>query len=220
MKLVIRLIAFCVMSGTSQIALAAGEWTGNIGVTSNYIWRGVTQSNDDAAIQGGIDYTASSNWYAGIWTSSLGGGNSYELDWYGGFRGKLGNIPFDAGVIYYQYPIQGSGDNFLEIQGKFDFNIFFAQAAFTLNKDNTSQDNDLYLSIGTDFEIRRRLYLNLLFGLYEYDDPAAEDYRHFHIALKKEDFVFALDKNNKDQTIASDPGDMRVSVSWQKNFDL
>jgi uncharacterized protein (TIGR02001 family) len=189
-------------------------------VTSNYVWRGVTQTNDEAAIQGGIDYTAASNWYAGIWTSSLGGGNSYELDWYGGFRGKIGNVPFDAGVTYYQYPIEASGNDFTEIYGKFDFSVFSAQAAFTLDKDGTSQDNDLYLSIGTDIEIRRQLYLNLLFGMYEFDAPGAEDYKHFHIALKKEDFVFALDKNDKDRPIASDPGEMRISVSWERNFDL
>jgi len=220
MKLQARLLTLCIMVGISHFAVAAGEWAGNIGLTSNYIWRGVTQTNDDAAIQGGIDYTAASNWYAGVWTSSLGGGNSYEVDWYGGYRGKLGNIPFDAGVTYYQYPIQGSGSNFLEIQGTFDFKVLTAQAAYTLNKDNTSQDNDLYVSVGTDVEISRRLYLNLLFGLYEFDDPAAEDYKHFHISLKKEDFVFALDKNDKDRPTASDPGEMRISVSWQKTIDL
>lgn len=220
MKLQTSLIAAAVMLCGSPIAFAANELTGNIGVTSNYIWRGVTQTNDDAAIQGGIDYTAASNLYAGIWTSSLGGGNSYELDLYAGYRGKQDNFLFDAGVILYQYPIEGSGNDFMEIYGKLDFGTFLAQAAFTIDKDNTSQDNDLYLSVGADIEVRQQLYLGLLFGMYEFDAPGEEDYNHFHVGLKKNDFEFALDKNDKDQPAASDPGEMRISVSWKKNFEL
>lgn len=220
MKLQTSLIAAGVMLCGSPIAFAASELTGNIGVTSNYIWRGVTQTNDEAAIQGGIDYTAASNLYAGIWTSSLGGNNSYELDLYAGYRAKLENFLFDVGVILYQYPIKGSGNDFTEIYGKLDFDMFSAQAAFTINKDNTAQDNDLYLSVGADIEVRQQLYLSLLFGMYEFDAPGAEDYNHFHIGLKKNDFEFALDKNDKDQPVASDPDEMRISVSWKKNFEL
>jgi uncharacterized protein (TIGR02001 family) len=200
--------------------LAQGSLTGNIGVTSNYIWRGVTQTDDQAAVQGGIDYVHDDNLYAGVWTSNYGNGNGYELDLYGGYRGTLGDIPFDAGIIMYQYPVADTGADATEIYGKFDFDLFSAMAAFTLDKDGTTQDSDLYLSIGSDVELRNDLYMTLLFGMYEFDDPAAEDYKHFHVALKKDEFSFALDKNDKDRPASADPGEMRVSVSWTRSFDL
>lgn len=202
------------------IAMAQGSLSGNIGVTSNYIWRGVTQTDDESAVQGGIDYVHETNLYAGAWTSNYGNGNGYELDLYGGFRGSMNDIPFDAGIIMYQYPVQNTGSDATELYGKFDFDLFSAMAAFTVDKDGTSQDNDLYLSIGSDVELRKDLYMTLLFGMYEFDDPGEEDYKHFHVSLKKDEFTFALDKNDKDRPAASDPGEMRVSVSWTKNFEL
>lgn len=85
-------------------------------------------------------------------------------------------------------------------------------AVLTLDKDGTSQDNELYLSVDTDIELCRALYLTLLFCLYEFDDPAQEDYRHFRAALKKEKFKFALDKDDLDK--------IRASVTWKREVDL
>jgi len=60
--------------------------------------------------------------------------------------------------------------------------------------------------------------LTLLLGMCEFDDLGLEDYKHFHSALKKDEFVFALDKNDLD--VGDDLDEMRVAVSWQRNFDL
>ena len=201
-------------------ALGQSELTGNLGVTSNYIWRGVTQTDDQAAVQGGIDYIHETNLYAGVWTSNYGNGNGYELDLYGGYRGTIGEIPFDTGIIMYQYPVANTGDDATEIYGRLDFYLLAATAAFTIDKDGTSQDNDLYLSVGSDVDLGKDRSLTLLLGMYEFDDPALEDYKHFHAALKKDEFVFALDKNDKDRPANSDPGEMRVSVSWSRKFEL
>ncbi|MDZ7660777.1 TorF family putative porin [Thiohalophilus sp.] len=205
-------------AGLPATASGQGELTGNLGVTSNYIWRGVTQTDDDASVQGGIDYTHETNLYAGVWTSNYGNGNGYELDLYGGYRGTVSEIPFDAGIIMYQYPVANTGDDATEIYGRFDFHLLTATAAFTIDKDGTSQDNDLYLSISSDVDLGEDRSLTLLLGMYEFDDPALEDYKHFHAALKKDEFVFALDKNDLD--VGNDLDEMRVSVSWQRNFDL
>ena len=43
----------------------------NIGVVSNYVWRGITQTDDKAAVQGGVDYSHSSGFYAGTWVSNV-----------------------------------------------------------------------------------------------------------------------------------------------------
>ena len=60
---------------------AMAELTGNIGVANNYIWRGVTQSDDESAVSGGIDYKNKSGLYAGTWFSNMSN-SSYEHDLY------------------------------------------------------------------------------------------------------------------------------------------
>jgi len=83
----------------------------NIGGTSDYVFRGVSQSDNDPALQGGVDVA----WgivYAGIWASRIDFGDAppanAEVDWYGGIKpswnSPLGTINMDFGVIYYSYP--------------------------------------------------------------------------------------------------------------------
>ena len=99
------LLAGALLASTSVVAtVAQAGTTGNIGATSNYIWRGVTQSNDQAAVSGGVDWDHDSGAYAGGWTSSLGGGQ-YELDVYGGYAFDTGAFSHDVGGIFYLYPV-------------------------------------------------------------------------------------------------------------------
>ena len=63
----------------SGIVLAESPITANIGVASNYIWRGKTQSSDAPGVSGGIDYAHASGAYAGIWVSNTTVGD-YEQD--------------------------------------------------------------------------------------------------------------------------------------------
>ena len=87
----------------------AGKLSYNIEVTSNYVWRGVTQANDKAALQGGIDYKKGL-FYAGTWLSNVdftaphGEKANTEADFYLGLTPTVGNYAFDFGVIYYTYP--------------------------------------------------------------------------------------------------------------------
>ena len=92
---------------------ASAEVTANAGIFSNYIWRGVTQTDDAAAGQGGIDWGHSSGLYAGTWLSTLDGGT--EVDIYGGFAGEAGGFGYDLGAITYQYPRDPVNLNFTEV---------------------------------------------------------------------------------------------------------
>lgn len=110
-----------------QHAIPASDHTitGNVGIYSEYIFRGLTQTNNDPAIQGGMDYAHSSGFYLGAWGSnvswlkenlslgvppvtagSYGQGGSLELDLYGGYKGSIGSSDFtyDVGVLRYWYP--------------------------------------------------------------------------------------------------------------------
>lgn len=89
------------------------EWelTANFGVTSDYIFRGFSQSRERPAVQGGVDLTYKI-FYAGFWASGIDFGDKptggavavAEVDFYAGIKPKFGKLTMDLGVIYYTYP--------------------------------------------------------------------------------------------------------------------
>ena len=94
----------------------------NVSFTTDYIWRGMTQS-DGPAVQGGFDYEADSGFYAGFWGSNVNfnNGNGQELDYYAGYGFSLGNVGVDVGYITYDYPDSDPDLKFEEIYLGFSF---------------------------------------------------------------------------------------------------
>ena len=92
------------------------SWSVNAAITSDYVFRGVSQSGNDPAVQAGFDAT----WgilHAGLWGTSVDddfvGGSDAEIDFYAGIKPTLGPATFDFGVLYYWYPgstSAGAGD--------------------------------------------------------------------------------------------------------------
>ena len=76
----------------------------NVSFTTDYIWRGMTQS-DAPAIQGGFDFAADNGFYAGIWGSNVNfnNGAGSELDYYFGYATEVGSVGVDVGYISYEY---------------------------------------------------------------------------------------------------------------------
>ena len=94
--LILPVAIACTMASTAN----AGEWSANASMTNNYIWRGLTQSENEAAVQGGIDYAGDSGFYMGTWASNVnyGGGDtfSYEHDIYAGYAFDAGGVSWDG----------------------------------------------------------------------------------------------------------------------------
>jgi uncharacterized protein (TIGR02001 family) len=87
--------------------------TANVGIYSQYVFRGITQTAEDPALQGGFDYAHSSGIYLGVWGSNISWlndanaytkGGSLEMDFYGGYKGTIGDFGYDLGVLQYWYP--------------------------------------------------------------------------------------------------------------------
>ena len=80
----------------------------NVAFASDYVWRGMTQS-DAPAIQGGFDFEAESGFYAGTWGSNVAfGGAGLELDTYAGYSSSTEEgFDYDVGYISYAYPSAG-----------------------------------------------------------------------------------------------------------------
>ena len=212
-----KLIKATVFSLAVTGALAGGQAIAgveaNIGATSNYIWRGVTQSNDGAAVSGGLDWSDDSGFYLGTWTSSLSGAQ-YELDLYGGFGGEIeGGFGYDVGVIAYLYPIGDEELDFTEVYLNGSFGMFNVGVAYEIDAED-GNDADLYASAGLDFDLGNDMGLGLTFGSYSFDADSSADYTHVNASISKGDFTFAIDKTDQDDAA----GDPRVSVSWGATF--
>jgi uncharacterized protein (TIGR02001 family) len=108
-----------------------GTLTGNVGLTNDYIFRGVTQSDHNFAVQGGLDWDTGAGLHFGTWASSLnfqdGNNATTELDLYGGYAGKIENFTYDVGFTYYWYPgaTKAAQYNYWEVYGKagYDFGV-------------------------------------------------------------------------------------------------
>ena len=88
--------------GASAMAqdTSAPTFAFNVGATSDYLFRGLTQTAKDPAVFGGVDMTAGL-FYAGAWASNVDWG--IETDLYAGVKPVLGPVTFDIGAIYYGY---------------------------------------------------------------------------------------------------------------------
>ena len=108
-------VAAAMLALASAFAAHAGA-SGSVTLASDYLFRGVSQSNQKPALQGGVEYAADSGFYVGTWGSSISWlsdlstseapvSSSLELDAYGGYRGKFGDaVGYDVGANYYAYP--------------------------------------------------------------------------------------------------------------------
>lgn len=114
----LRILASLGLLGAATVANAgvSSTWT----AASDYDFRGITQSTQDPAIQGSIDFAADSGWYVGAWGSNVDFGDTdvdLEVDFYTGFSGSSeAGLGYDAGIVYYSYPDDSSLD-YLEIYG-------------------------------------------------------------------------------------------------------
>jgi uncharacterized protein (TIGR02001 family) len=112
------------LSGAAQ-----ADVTSTITLTSDYDFRGITQTGESPAVQASIDLATESGFYAGVWGSNVdqfsdGGLDtaSTEVDVYGGYKMSVGDLGLDFGLTYYTYA--GASDlNFAEIYAKASFSV-------------------------------------------------------------------------------------------------
>jgi len=200
----------CLLALSGQVL---AEWEGNIGITNNYVWRGFTQTQDQAAVSGGLDYSAESGFYAGTWVSNVdfGPDAGYELDLYGGFGGELdGGFSYDIGFIYYAYPNLDDSD-FSEVYLSGGIGGFSASVSFQVDADFTSEDY-IYYSVGYDVDLNDDYGLGFSIGNYDFGDDG-DSVANYGVTLSKGDFGFGLVANDADGD-----DDVRAIVSYGWTF--
>ena len=148
----VAMLAGATMAGAGA-ANAEGTFSGNVALTSDYVFRGLSQTDGNPAIQGGFDYLNGS-FYAGTWASNVAFSSGPEIDVYAGFTPTVGPVVLNVGVIGYFYP--GADDD----AANFDFYEGKLAATFT-PVDPLSVTGSLYYSPDFFGETDAALYLEI-----------------------------------------------------------
>ena len=217
--------------GLSLASTAAAEVSVNIGAVSNYYFRGFSETDGGAAIQGGVDYEHASGFYTGTWVSNVDFGDetSYELDLYAGFADALDNgFFYDVGYIYYAYPDARDADgslsaDFGEVYGEVGFDTgaagLYAGLAWVVHDDDDSAllEDDRYYYAGVDVPFMEVYSAGLLIGHVDPDDSDATSYNHYTASLTRDagdwgEFSFNFEYEDEFDK------DLGAWVGWNKSF--
>jgi uncharacterized protein (TIGR02001 family) len=161
------------LGGVTIAAPAAAEVTGNIGVVSQYIFRGYVE-DDRTSLQGGLDYAHDSGFYAGTWWSTLsyGASNNNEVDLYAGYAGEAGDFGYDVGVLYFYYTGDGDGDedgNVPELYAAGSVGPFSLSANYAADDATWTNEGDIYLNAGYSADLPNDFGFGVSVGYYAYE---------------------------------------------------
>lgn len=201
--------------GISTTAMAGAS--ANVGVTTDYVWRGWTQNDSNPALSGGLDYETN-GFYVGTWAANVSNdGDDLEVDFYGGYGGEAGDFGYDIGLIAYTYP--GADADFTELYVNGSYKMVSFGLASTISADNAASEGDLYSYIGMESKMGPFDY-SMTIGNTSYDAANTDDVLHINYAMN-----YAIPDNAGDLTLAFDRTDEAnsspiVSLSWSKSFDF
>lgn len=128
-KPVKALVTALLLAGGAAGPAAAGELSGSVTAVTDYVFRGVSQSDGDPAIQGGLTWSAANGFYVGGWasTGSFGRDGSVEFDPYIGYATEWHGIKLELSGIYYAFPgaddATGYATDRFEVIGKAGYDL-------------------------------------------------------------------------------------------------
>jgi len=188
----------------------------NVAVTSNYLWRGLEQTNGKSAVSGGLDYEAQSGFYAGTWASNAdwSQGMTYELDLYGGYGGEFNGIGFDLGFISYLYPDSDEDVDFTELNFGLSLGSFSISYAVLADAEGVDFGDDSYVAVDASFGLISDITLAFHVGTGTDDFYAGESFVDYNFTLNKSGFTFGISKTD----LSTD--DMKVFVSYAVDIDF
>ncbi len=222
-----------------EMALAQEQSTlpisGNLTFTTDYVFRGVSQTNEDFAVQGGIDYAhQATGLYVGTWASNVSfAPGSVELDVYGGWARAYGDFVVKIGALHYDYPGNSSlNTDELVLGGSwkwFSASYYYALSDeyFGLLDGKGSQ----YLELNASYELPMEFVIGAHYGTTLFDgEPTpgspndANDYVDWKISVARSyrglDFLLAYTDTDFDKgaNAPADIADERVFLSVTKTF--
>ncbi len=142
----------------------------NMAMTSNYVWRGMTQSHNSPAIQGGVDLDYN-GFYLGTWGSNIDFGTdaSLEADLYAGYAGEIEGIGFDIGAIQYMYPNDTDASNFAEAYAKlsYDFEVVAINGMYYVGIETNDLEPENGYELGVSAPVPWSMSADATYGDYD-----------------------------------------------------
>ena len=210
------------------------SFTGNVSIGSDYVFRGISQTNEKPTLQGGFDYAHSGGFYAGVWGSNiswlsdLGGGisSSVELDVYGGYKGAIAeDLGYDIGLLRYEYP--GSypsgftSANTTEIYGALSWKMLtlkYSRSMTNLFGFDDSKGSG-YLELNGSFDLGDGWGLAAHVGKQKVRHNSAADYTDYKLGITKAMGPGTLALAYTDTDISGSPiADGRLILSYSASF--
>ena len=194
----LAVLALTGVPGFAQEQPAEHQVSYNAAITSDYRYRGLSQTRLDPALQGGVDYVhGPTGWYVGTWlstikwTKDLGGDGSIEWDIYGGKRGQLTDaLSYDVGGLYYFYPDNGLNPraNTFELYGRLGFGPAYVKYSHsTTNLFGTADSKRSgYLDLGADLDAGNGFIVNLHVGRQRVENNSAFSYTDYKVGVTKD----------------------------------
>ena len=187
----------------SQSAAPAPDFTlaYNIGGTTDYRFRGISQSSFKPAVQGGIDFSHKSGAYAGVWASNVNWIKDYigatdgslEVDFFGGYKGELAkDLGFDLGVIAYVYPSNNTptNANTNEIYAALTYGPVTAKYSRSLGNfvANPNSAASQYLEVAASFDVGNGFSITPHLGRQTIPNQTASagDYTDYALTVNKD----------------------------------
>ena len=213
----LTLVAAAGFADAAAPAAPASAWSqsANLGFTSDYIWRGLSQNGGNTAIQGGFDIAHTSGLSAGVWASNVTNTTTaaanLEVDLYANYGFKVAGI--DASVGYIAYSYEGSSaDNFSEVN--------VGATVFGINakaSKNISAGNHYYYEVAYNYNVPA--VKDLVLGLhYGFADKATttEDYS-VALTYPVAGFAATVSYSNTPGNFAAG-SDSTTAISLKKTF--
>lgn len=211
-----------------------GEISATFGIYSDYVFRGYSLTDEQPAIQGSLDWSHSSGFYAGVWGSNveIGTGN-LELDYYVGYAGEAQSINYDLSLVYYTYPSSGAKDEYFEVLGSVGTDFGFASVTVGVGYswDQNAIGGDavyFYGDLEVPVPVGNSDAAPYLFAHLGHQDWAGSKWLEWNagvgVSLIGLDFTVSyIDTDEKDDpltplVIENDAADSRVVVSVSKSF--
>jgi uncharacterized protein (TIGR02001 family) len=154
----LTLTAAASFAQSAPAAAPAFTSTGNLSITSDYVFRGRSQSNGQVAVQGGFDLTKTpvNGLTAGVWASSLTNGT--EVDLYANYGIKVGAVDLSVGYIEYTYTAAHNG-------GEANVSATYAGVQLKASKGVSGTLGEYYFEANYSREIAKNLTLGLHYGI-------------------------------------------------------
>lgn len=181
-------------------------FTANVGLFGQYVFRGITYTNERPALQGGFDYAHASGFYAGVWGTNVDKdglyGNTLEIDLYGGFANTIGDtgIGYNVGVLQFYYPdnekIAGQSANTTELNAALTYKWFtlkynramtdfFGLNSVSLGDGKGDSKGSDYWELNFNYTMPYDINLALHAGHQTVEDRSDFDYTDFLIGVNK-----------------------------------